>query len=230
MAKYRIACLPGDGIGKDVMDAAMIVLDKMKLDAEYAYGDVGWEFWKSEGNALPERTLDLLKNTDCCLFGAITSKPKGDAGKELSPELKGKGYVYHSPIIKLRQGFNLHTNMRPCKAYKGNLLNLRDDIDLVIFRENTEGLYSGVEYYPLPAELMDILAKHPQMKRFTSVPLEDIALACRIITRKGARSIIRQAFEYAKKYGRKSVTLVEKPNVLRETSGLMLREARKIAQ
>ncbi len=229
MAKYRIACLPGDGIGKDVMDAAMTVLDKVKLDAEYIYGDVGWEFWKSEGNTLPERTLNLLKNTDCCLFGAITSKPKEDTDKELNYELKGKGYIYISPILTLRQEFDLHTNMRPCKAYKGNPSNYRDDIDLVVFRQNTEGLYSGVEYYPLPEELMTILSKHPRMKRFTAIPLEDIALACRIITRTGARTIIRHAFEYAKKFGRKSVTLVEKPNVLRETSGLMLREARNIA-
>lgn len=229
MAKYRIACLPGDGVGKDVMKAAEIVLDKIKLDAEYIYGDVGWDFWKSEGNGLPERTLKLLRDTDCCLFGAITSKSKEDADKELNPELKGKGYVYYSPIVKLRQEFNLHTNMRLCKAYKGNPLNYRDDINLVVFRENTEGLYCGVEYYPLPNELMTILSKHPRMKRFTSLPLEDIALSCRIITRNGARAIIKQAFEYAEKSRRKSVTLVEKPNVLRETSGLMLREARDIA-
>lgn len=228
MAKHRIAILPGDGIGRDVMDAAKIVLDKLKLDAEYIPGDVGWEFWKSEGNALPERTSKLLRNTDCCLFGAITSKSKEDSEKELNPELKDKGYSYYSPIVKLRQEFNLHTNMRPCKAYKGNPLNFRDDIDLVVFRENTEGLYSGVEYYPLPDELMAVLAKHPRMKRFTTVPLEDIALSCRIITRTGARTIIRQAFEYARKSGRKNVTLVEKPNVLRETGGLMLHEARDI--
>jgi len=230
MAKYRIACLPGDGIGKDVMNAAMIVLNAIALDAEYVYGDIGWKFWKSEGNATPERTIELLKTTDCCLFGAITSKPKEEAEKELNPELKGKGYVYYSPIVKLRQEFDLHTNMRPCKAYEGNPLNYRDDIDLTIFRENTEGLYCGVEYFPLPEELMGVLSMHPKMKRFVNTPLKDIALSCRIITRKGAQTITRQAFEYARKQGKKSVTIVEKPNVLRETSGLMVREARKIAE
>ena len=93
MAEYKIAWLPGDGIGKDVMDAAKIVLDAIGLDANYIAGDVGWEFWKKEGNALPDRTLKLLRETDCCLFGAITSKPKDEAEKELNPNLRGKDYV-----------------------------------------------------------------------------------------------------------------------------------------
>jgi len=231
MAKYKIAWLPGDGIGNDVMEAAKIVLDKLKLDADYLPGDVGWEFWKKEGNPLPDRTIKVLKETDCCLFGAITSKPKEEAEKELAPELKGKGYVYSSAIVRLRQEFKLHTNLRPCKAYKGNPLNYRDDINLVVFRENTEGLYSGVEFHPLPKEVMDSLLKnHPKMKRFKETPLEDIALSCRIFTRKACQSIVRQGFEYAKKFNRNSVTVIEKPNIIRETSGLMIREARKISQ
>ncbi len=230
MAKYKIAWLPGDGIGNDVMEAAKIVLDELKLDADYIPGDVGWEFWKKEGNPLPDRTIKILKETDCCLFGAITSKPKEEAEKELAPELKEKGYVYSSAIVRLRQEFKLHTNLRPCKAYKGNPLNYKDDIDLVVFRENTEGLYSGVEFHPLPKEVMEsLLENHPKMKRFTDTPLEDIALSCRIFTRKACQSIVRQGFEYAKKFKRNSVTVVEKPNVIRETSGLMVREARKIA-
>jgi len=231
MAKYKIAWLPGDGFGNDVMEAAKIVLDELKLDADYIPGDVGWEFWKKEGNPLPDRTIKILKETDCCLFGAITSKPKEEAEKEVSAELKEKGHVYSSPIVRLRQEFKLHTNLRPCKAYKGNPLNYRDDIDLVVFRENTEGLYSGVEFHPLPKEVMDsLLENHSKMKRFKEIPLEDIALSCRIFTRKACQSIVRQAFEYAKKFKRNSVTVVEKPNVIRETSGLMIREARKIAQ
>ena len=231
MAKYKIAWLPGDGIGNDVMEAAKIVLGELNLDADYIPGDVGWEFWKKEGNPLPDRTMKILKETDCCLFGAITSKPKEEAEKELDPELKGKGYVYSSAIVKLRQEFKLHTNLRPCKAYKGNPFNYRDDIDLVVFRENTEGLYSGVEFHPLPKEVMNsLLENHPKMKRFKEVPLEDIALSCRIFTRKACQSIVRQGFEYAKKFNRNSVTVIEKPNIIRETSGLMIREARKIAQ
>lgn len=230
MAKYRIAWLPGDGIGKDVMEAARIVLDAIKFDAEYIHGDIGWEFWRHEGNPLPKRTTDMLKRTNCALFGAITSKPKEEAAKELMPELQDKGFVYSSPIVRLRQEFNLRTNLRPCKAYKGNPLNYRDDIDLVVFRENTEDLYSGVEFHPLPQPVMDtLLAHHPKMKNFSEIPLDDIAISLRIITRKAAQNITRDAFEYAKKHGYKTVTIVEKPNVIRETSGLMIREARKIA-
>ena len=79
MAKYRIALMPGDGIGNDVMDAANIVLDKLALDAEYVPADIGWEFWRQEGDPLPQRTVDTLKSCDCALFAAITSKPKEEA-------------------------------------------------------------------------------------------------------------------------------------------------------
>ncbi len=231
MAKYHIAWLPGDGIGKDVMEAARMVLDALKFDANYIHGDIGWEFWCHEGDPLPPRTIDILNKTDCALFGAITSKPKEEALKELIPELRGKGLVYASPIVRLRQEFNLRTNLRPCKAYKGNPLNYRDDIDLVVFRENTEDLYAGVEFHPLPKPVMDTLvAHHPKMKKFSQIPLEDIAVSLRIITRAASQNIVRDAFEYAKRYGYKNVTVVEKPNVIRETSGLMIREARKIAQ
>ena len=231
MAKYRIAWLPGDGVGNDVMDAAKIILDTLKLDAEYIPGDIGWEFWKNEGDPLPQRTIDMLKTTDCALFGAITSKPKDEAANELNPELAGKGYVYFSPIVRLRQEFDLHTNMRPCKAYAGNPLNYKEGIDLVIFRENTEGMYGGVEFFPLPQSVYDALCIHPKMKKFgDKSPLEEIALSTRIMTKKGCENIVRKAFEFAEKFNRRSVTVVDKPNVLRETGGLMIRSARKVAK
>ncbi len=230
MPEYKIAYLPGDGVGKDVMEAARIVLDALAFEAEFIPGDVGWEFWCQEGDPLPPRTIELLKSTDCCLFGAITSKPKEEAAKELSPKLRNKGLVYYSPIVRIRQEFNLHTNIRPCKAYPGNPLNYRDDIDLVVFRENTEGLYAGVEFHPLPEDVRQALSQHPKMARFASTPSEDIALSCRIFTRAACQNIVRGAFQYAKKTGRRSVTVVEKPNVIRETSGMMVREARKIAR
>jgi len=231
MAKYRIAVLPGDGVGKDVMDAAMIVLKRTGLDAEYIHGDIGWEFWKSEGNPLPDRTIELLKNTDCALFGAITSKPKDEAQKELAPHLQGKGLQYYSPIVAMRQMFDLYVNLRPARAYKGNPLNYRDDIDLVVFRENTEGLYSGVEFRPVPDAVKNVLLEnHPKMERFRDVPNDELAISLRIFTKKGCKRIVRAAFEYAKKTGRKRVTIVEKPNVIRETSGMMVEIAREISK
>ncbi len=231
MSKYKIAVLPGDGIGKDVMDAAMIVLEGIKLDAEYIYCDVGWEFWKKEGNPLPDRTIETMENTDCALFGAITSKPQEDAMRELAPELQNKGYTYFSPIVNLRQIFDLYVNLRPAKAYKGNPLNYRDNIDLVIFRENTEGSYAGVEFWPLPQDIKASFLKHSKkMERFKDVPDDEIAVSTRIMTKKGCERIVRAAFEYAKTNNRKSVTLVEKPNVLRKTGGLMLDIFREMAK
>jgi len=231
MAKHRIAWLPGDGVGNDVMECARLVLDALKFDAEYVHGDIGWEFWKSEGNPLPDRTLEILDKTDCALFGAITSKPRDEAAEELDPSLRDKGYVYSSPIVQLRQKLNLHTNLRPCKAYPGNPLNFKEGIDLVVFRENTEGLYVGVEFHPVPDDLIEKMVEHqPKAKRFESVDANDMAMSCRVMTRKGCRSIVTQAFEFAKKYNRKSVTIVDKPNVLRETGGLMVRTAREVAK
>ncbi len=230
MPTYKIALMPGDGIGNDVMDAAKLVLDEIGLNAEYVPADIGWELWRTEGEPLPQRTLDTLKECDCALFAAITSKPKEEAEAELVPELQGKGLVYRSPIVRLRQTFDLYTNLRPCKAFKGNPLNFRDDLDLVVFRENTQGLYAGVEFHPLPDEVRTVLTEHnPRMAVFDGVPGEDVALSTRIFTREGCRRIVRQAFEYADRFGYPTVTLVEKPNVIRETSGLMVREARKIA-
>lgn len=231
MSRRRIAVLPGDGIGKEVMEAAFLPLEKLKLEAEYFWGDIGWEFWKKEGEALPQRTVDLLRSTDVCLFGAITSKTARDAAEELHPALRGKGLKYTSPIVQLRQMFDLYVNLRPCKAFPGNPLNYREGIDLVIFRENTEGLYAGVEFHPLPSEVRKVLEMHhPAMKRFSMASSEEIAVSLRLMTRKGCRRILEKAFGYAKRFGRKRVTLVEKGNVLRETGGLMIREAQSVAQ
>jgi 3-isopropylmalate dehydrogenase len=231
MAKYKIAWMPGDGVGVDVMDAAKIVLDKFKFDAEYVPTDIGWEFWCKEGNPLPDRSIEILKNTDCALFGAITSKPKEEAEAELIPSLKGKGLVYASPIVRLRQEFNLRTNLRPCKAYQGNPLNYNDKIDIVVFRENTEDLYAGVEFFPFPDEVREAVKKNnPKMKKFDKHPANEVAVSLRINTKTGCRNIVTDAFEYAKKTGRKTVTVVEKPNVIRETSGLMIRTAREVAK
>ncbi|MDQ7014226.1 MAG: isocitrate/isopropylmalate dehydrogenase family protein [Planctomycetota bacterium] len=236
MSKYTIAWMPGDGVGNDVMRATRIVLDKLGLDAEYVHADIGWEFWIKEGNPLPERTIEILKKTDCALFGAITSKPREEAAEELDPALRDKGLTYFSPIVRLRQLFNLHTNLRPCEAFKGNPLNrLGDDIDLVVFRENTEGMYGGIEWFPLPEKIATAMADPEvglpdRMQRWFDKGLENVALSTRVVSRQGCESICRQSFEYAKKFGRKSVTLVEKPNVLRETGGLMTRVFREVAK
>ncbi|OPX18498.1 3-isopropylmalate dehydrogenase [candidate division WOR-3 bacterium 4484_100] len=222
MAKYRIAWLPGDGIGKDVLDATKIVLERLKLDAEYIPGDIGWEFWCKEGDPLPERTIQLVKNTDCAMFGAITSKPSTVADTELLPELRGKGYVYRSPIVRIRQEFDLYICKRPCRAYQGNPLNYKENIDIVVFRENTEDLYAGVEFYPVPEEFFRI-------KGMERVP-KDAAISLKVNTPKGCERIIRAAFEFARTNNRKKVTCVHKANVVRATDGLFLKIFNEIAK
>ncbi|HEX5808618.1 MAG TPA: isocitrate/isopropylmalate dehydrogenase family protein [Anaerolineales bacterium] len=228
-SKYKIAWLPGDGIGVDVLDATKIVLDKLQLDADYIHGDIGWEFWRMEGEALPARTVDLLKNVDAAMFGAITSKPVKAAELELVPELQGKGLIYRSPIVRMRQLFDLYICLRPCKAYAGNPLNYKEDIDLVIFRENTEDLYSGVEFNPVPAELAGLLTKLSRpFGAFKDVPLNELAISNKIVTCKGSERIIRAAFEFAREHRRRKVTVVHKANVVRATEGMFLEIAQQV--
>ena len=228
-SKYRIAWLPGDGIGVDVLDATKIVLDKLKLNAEYVPGDIGWEFWCRDGDALPERTIHLLQNVDAAMFGAITSKPVRAAEQELSPELQGKGLIYRSPIVRMRQLFDLYICLRPCKAYAGNPLNYKEDIDLVIFRENTEDLYSGVEFNPVPAELAEVLTKLSKpFGAFKDVPLNELAISNKVITCRGSERIIRAAFEFARTHGRRKVTVIHKANVVRATEGMFLDIAKEV--
>ena len=231
MAKYRIAWLPGDGVGVDVLDAARIVLDRVGLDAEYLPGDIGWEFWCSEGEALPPRTVDLLRSVDAALFGAITSKPVKAAAAELAPALRDQGLTYRSPIVRMRQLFDLYVCLRPCKAYPGNGLNFREKIDLVVFRENTEDLYAGVEFSPVPAELADTLKRlaPKPFGPFADLPGDQYAVSCKINTQRGSERIIRAAFAFAQKFGRKKVTVVHKANVVRATDGLFLEAARAVA-
>jgi len=115
MAKYKIAWLPGDGIGIEVLKAARLVLNKLELSADYLHADIGWEFWCREGDPFPQRTIDLLKNVDAAVFGAITSKPIKAAEAELAPALKGTGLIYRSPIVRLRQLFDLTSAFDPAR-------------------------------------------------------------------------------------------------------------------
>ncbi len=231
MSKYTIAWLPGDGIGNDVMEAARIVLDAVHLDADYVHGDIGWEFWCREGDAFPRRTIDLLHHVDAAMFGAITSKPVKSAETELAPALQGKGLVYRSPIVRMRQLFDLYTCLRPCKAYPGNPLNFKEGIDLTVFRENTEDLYAGVEFSPVPVELSSLLTSISKpFEAFKNLSGDEYTVSCKINTRKGSERIVRAAFEFARKNDRKKVTVVHKANVVRATDGMFLDEAKKVSR
>ena len=238
MARHTVVTMPGDGIGNQVIPEALRVLRAVGFDSDYVHADIGWELWRSEGNALPSRTIDLLAKHKLGLFGAITSKPKKEAEAELDPKLRDKGYVYYSPIVTMRQRFKLDICVRPCVSIPGNPLNYvrkKSDggfeeprINTTIFRQNTEGLYCGIEWTNPPDIVRAALDSHPKFKTFTHVPGQDLAVSLRIITRPAAQRIITAAFEFAKKKGFKAVTICEKPNVVRETSGMMEEVAKEI--
>lgn len=233
MSKYKIGYLPGDGIGNDVLEAAKQILDVSGFDAEYIPLDIGFTIFENEGEALPQRTLDGLNQCDAALFGAITSKPASHP--DVIRVQEKFGTKYRSPIVRLRQHFDLYSNMRPSKGYEGNPLNFRKSdgsvpkIDMVCFRENTEGLYAGIEFDHLVPELKNF----DNFKSFQSrsgAADEDVRISCRVFTTKGVERIIRKAFDYAVENNRKRVTVVHKANVIRETDGLFLETGKKVAK
>ena len=176
--KYQIAVVPGDGIGKEVMQAAISVLNELDIDFDYVYGDAGDECLEKTGTALPKETLEIIKNADACLFGAA-----GETAADV--------------IVKIRQEMKMFANLRPVKSYP-NTNALFENIDFMIVRENTEGLY---------------IADQEKMT-------DDGAIAKRIITRKAEERIIDYAFNYAKENNKGKVTAVHKANVLKKSDGL----------
>ncbi|MBE6489272.1 MAG: NAD-dependent isocitrate dehydrogenase [Methanobrevibacter sp.] len=176
--KYQIAVVPGDGIGKEVMEATLFVLDSLDIDFDYVYGQAGDECLEKTGTALPSETLDIIRNADACLFGAA-----GETAADV--------------IVKIRQEMKMFANLRPVKTYP-NTDSLFDDIDFMIVRENTEGMYIADE------------------ESYT----DEGAVAKRIITREAERRIIDFAFNYAVENNKSKVTAVHKANVLKKTDGL----------
>lgn len=176
---YKIAIISGDGIGQEVMQACEYLLDNLDLEFSFEYGEAGFECFNKNGTTLPEETIKIANNSDAVLFGASTSTP-GEP----------------SPIINLRKELNVYANIRPIKSYKG-VNCIRDDIDFVIVRENTEGLYSQVEYGD--SEKM---------------------IAERVITKKASERISKAAFNLCIKRGESKVTCVHKSNVLKKTDGV----------
>lgn len=176
--KYQIAVIPGDGIGKEVMEATISVLDELNIDFDYVYGIAGDECNEEHGTPLPQETIDIIRDSDACLFGAA-----GETAADV--------------IVKIRQEMKMFANLRPVKSYP-NTKSIFENVDFMIVRENTEGLY---------------IANQEEES-------EDGAIAKRIITREAEERIIDYAFQYAKDNNRTKVTAVHKANVLKKTDGL----------
>jgi len=190
---YRICLLPGDGIGPEVIDCAEQVLRALPLDLEFVCAEIGLSAYERLGTPLPDSTLEEIRISSAALFGAVTTPPA-------IPN-------YFSPVVRMRQTLELYANLRPCQSIPHP--SSRTNIDLVIVRENTEGLYSGIER------------------------LEDDgnrAVTERVITRRGSERIVRKAFDLARQTNRKSVHVVHKANVLRQTCGLFRSVAFEIAK
>ena len=176
--KYQIAVIPGDGIGKEVMEATISVLDELDVDFDYVYDIAGDECNEEHGTPLPQETIDIIRDSDACLFGAA-----GETAADV--------------IVKIRQEMKMFANLRPVKSYP-NTKSVFENVDFMIVRENTEGLY---------------IANQEEKT-------EDGAIAKRIITREAEERIIDYAFQYAKDNNRTKVTAVHKANVLKKTDGL----------
>lgn len=176
--KYQIAVILGDGIGKEVMEATISVLDELDVDFDYIYGMAGDECNEEHGTPLPQETIDIVRDSDACLFGAA-----GETAADV--------------IVKIRQEMKMFANLRPVKSYP-NTKSLFENVDFMIVRENTEGLYIADQ----------------------EEETEDGAIAKRVITREAEERIIDYAFQYAKDNNRTKVTAVHKANVLKKTDGL----------
>lgn len=200
----RIALLPGDGIGPEVTAVARRVAEAAGLQAHWQEHAVGWDEWCQRGNPLPDETLDGCRDADAVFLGAVTSKGEREAEQELAPWLQGQGLRYTSPILQLRRSLGLHTNLRPA---------IGNGMRLMVFRENSEGLYAGHEAHPVPEGLR---------AHFPGLPTgADTAITLRVVTRAAIERVARSAFAYAQAHGEHRVTLVEKPNVLRATGALV---------
>ncbi len=224
----RIAFLPGDGVGPEVLAVARDVLVAAGFDADWVEAPVGWDPWRRHGDALPEETLRAARSADAVLFGAITSKGEPEAEAELDASLRGQGLRYRSPILRLRRELALHTNIRPARAWAGNPNVVNPEIDLVVFRENSEGLYAGLELHPFPPEVRDAWASADPDSVLPEAA-DDTAVALRVVTRRATQRLVESAFQYALDEGRSTVTLVEKANVLRKTGGLVRRVFHEVA-
>ncbi|MCG1011627.1 isocitrate/isopropylmalate dehydrogenase family protein [Tepidanaerobacter sp. GT38] len=189
---HRVTLIPGDGIGPEITNAVKTVIDAAGVKICWDEHQVGQNALEKYGSPLPEHVIESIKANKVALKGPVTTQI-------------GRGFK--SINVTLRQTFDLYANIRPVKTLPG-VNSLFKDVDIVIFRENTEDLYAGIE----------------------NVIDNDRVEAVKVITRKASRRIAEAAFEYAKLNGRKKVTAIHKANIMKKADGLFLEEARKVAE
>ncbi|WP_406604185.1 isocitrate/isopropylmalate family dehydrogenase [Bartonella gliris] len=220
--KKKVLVLPGDGVGPEVCDAALMVLEQFQLPIELTYGDIGWECWKQEGDPVPQATWQKITESDAVLLGAVTSKGKESALKELAPHFREKKLTYVSPVIQLRQKLELFANIRPIRYIFGP----RKPFHFCVIRENSEGLYAGLDFLGITSETAAWL-KYPNLEKYG---LEEAAWTVRLQTRFGLERLFEYAFSYARVHGLGRVTFADKPNVMRESGQFAQEIFEKIAQ
>jgi 3-isopropylmalate dehydrogenase len=231
-----VVVIPGDGIGPIVTAQAVRVLEAVGFRARFVEAEAGWGCWLEQGTSLPDRTVALVDRHRLCLFGAITSAPRS----EIEAESRSSGIdSYRSPILELRRRFSLDVSVRPCRSFPGNPRNhvrrepdgsiVEPEIDLVVFRQNTEGLYSGVEWGSPSRRIRRAFRSHPGYQPFLEASEDDLAITARIVSRAASRRLLEAAFDHAASRGLGEVIVCEKPNVLRETSGLFIEVAGDVA-
>ena len=208
---HQVTLIPGEGIGPEVTTAARRVLDASGVQIEWEVVQAGAQSMEVGGSPLPEQVLDSLNRTRVALKGPITT-PIGQKDFRVNVEWTGRGgkpghpRSYPSVNVALRKEFDLYANLRPIRIYPG-IRTRYDQVDLVVVRENTEDLYMGLEFMVTP----------------------DVAEAIKVITRAGSERIVRFAFEYAIRHGRRKVTAIHKSNILKLSDGLFLEVAREVA-
>ena len=210
---HNVTLIPGDGVGPELSEATRRVLEATGVGFEWDEQHAGADVMASYGTPLPEHVLESIRANGVAIKGPITT-PVGTG--------------FRSVNVSLRKELDLFACLRPCKTYPGVRTKF-DDVDIVIVRENTEDLYAGIEFEKGTTEakaLIDILEKLEGTGRRIR---EDSGISIKPISVEGTRRIVKYAFEYAKREGRKKVTAVHKANIMKHSDGLFLATAREVA-
>jgi isocitrate dehydrogenase (NAD+) len=212
LARHAVTLIPGDGVGPEICDAAVRVLEATGVQFDWDVQQAGVNVMAEYGTPLPDHVLESIRKNKVALKGPITT-PVGTG--------------FRSVNVALRQELDLYALVRPIKAYRG-ARNLIDDLDLVIVRENTEDIYTGIEFEQGTEACQRFIGEISQAAGKRIRP--DSGLSIKPISISGSERIVQFAFDHARRYGRRKVTAVHKANIMKHTDGLFLAVARRVAE